>query len=98
MKKSRILSLAMTGALCVSLLAGCGGGNSGSGGTAATTAPGSTPEASTPAPGGSDPAPSTAGGTFKLGGIGPLTGDAAIYGNAAMNGAKIAVEIGRAHV
>lgn len=46
------------------------------------------------------PAASTAGtenntsaaGTFKLGGIGPLTGGAAIYGNAAMNGAKIAVD------
>ena len=31
-------------------------------------------------------------GVFKLGGIGPLTGDAAIYGNAAMNGAQIAVD------
>lgn len=30
MKKTRILSLAMTGALCLSLLAGCGGGDSGS--------------------------------------------------------------------
>lgn len=29
---------------------------------------------------------------IKLGGIGPLTGENAIYGNAAMNGAKIAVE------
>ena len=31
-------------------------------------------------------------GTFKIGGIGPLTGDAAIYGNAAMTGAQIAVD------
>ncbi len=31
-------------------------------------------------------------GTFKIGGIGPLTGDAAIYGNAVMNGAQIAVD------
>jgi len=85
MKKSRILSLAMTGVLCVSVLAGCGGG-----GSAETPAPANSPAASTPAPVGSDPA--TAGGVFKLGGIGPLTGDAAIYGNAAMNGAKIAVE------
>ena len=37
MKKTRILSLAMTGALCLSLLAGCGGGNSG---TAETPAAG----------------------------------------------------------
>ncbi len=29
---------------------------------------------------------------FKLGGVGPLTGDAAIYGTAAMNGAQIAVD------
>ena len=32
------------------------------------------------------------GETFKIGGIGPLTGGAAIYGNAAMNGAQIAVD------
>ena len=30
--------------------------------------------------------------TFKLGSIGPLTGDAAIYGQAVVNGAKLAVE------
>jgi branched-chain amino acid transport system substrate-binding protein len=34
----------------------------------------------------------SASGTFKLGGIGPLTGGAAIYGMAAMNGAQIAVD------
>lgn len=37
-------------------------------------------------------AASGSGDTFKLGGIGPLTGGAAIYGNNAMNGAKIAVD------
>ena len=37
-------------------------------------------------------AESTASGTFKIGGIGPLTGGAAIYGTAAMNGAQIAVD------
>ncbi len=31
-------------------------------------------------------------GTIKIGGIGPLTGAAAIYGKAAMNGAQIAVD------
>lgn len=48
---------------------------------------------SDPAPEGDDPG--EGGGTtaaFKLGGIGPLTGDAAIYGTAAMNGAQIAVD------
>lgn len=34
----------------------------------------------------------TASGTFKIGLIGPLTGGAAIYGNAAKNGAQIAVD------
>ena len=35
---------------------------------------------------------SASGTTFKLGTIGPLTGDAAIYGQAVANGAKIAVD------
>ena len=57
-------------------LAACGGGK---------------PE--TPAPSTETPAASgEAGGTFKLGTIGPLTGDAAIYGQAVANGAKIAVD------
>lgn len=34
----------------------------------------------------------TATGTFKIGGIGPLTGNNSIYGIAEMNGAKIAVD------
>ena len=50
------------------------------------------PAASAPAasaPAASAPAEGTA---FKLGGTGPLTGGAAIYGNAAKNGAQIAVD------
>lgn len=35
---------------------------------------------------------SESAGTYKFGGIGPLTGEAAIYGNAVKNGATIAVE------
>ena len=35
---------------------------------------------------------SESGAAFKLGGTGPLTGGAAIYGNAAKNGAQIAVD------
>lgn len=42
--------------------------------------------------GGSGGANSSGGTAFKLGGTGPLTGVAAIYGNAAKNGAEIAVE------
>ena len=57
-------------------LAACGGGK--------TESP--APSTETPAASGE------AGGTFKLGTIGPLTGDAAIYGQAVANGAKIAVD------
>ena len=80
MKKTRILSLALAGVLSVSLLAGCGGG----GGTAETPAGGETAPVSENN--------GSAGGTFKIGMIGPLTGGAAIYGTAVANAAQIAVE------
>ena len=49
------------------------------------------PASSAPAASASTAAPAE-GTAFKLGGTGPLTGGAAIYGNAVYNGAKIAVE------
>lgn len=81
--KNRILALTMATAMTVGLLAGCGGGSTQS--QAPTESKAAEPAQSQAA------APAT-GAAFKLGGIGPLTGDAAIYGNAAMNGAKIAVD------
>ncbi|MBM6924892.1 ABC transporter substrate-binding protein [Pseudoflavonifractor phocaeensis] len=87
MKKSRILSLALAGALSFSMLAGCGGGEGGSANTPSGNS--STPagsEETTPVSGGS------ASGTFKLGVIGPLTGGAAIYGTNVLNAAQIAVD------
>ena len=70
MKKT--LAMLLAGAMCLSLLAGCGSKEE-------------------PAPsGGSSAAPAAA--AFKIGGVGPLTGGAAIYGNAAKNGAEIAME------
>ena len=84
MKKTRILSLALAGVLSVSLLAGCGGGSQGN---AETPSGGET----TPVNESSAPA-GEAGGTFKIGMIGPLTGGAAIYGTAVANAAQIAVE------
>ena len=77
MKKTRFLSLALTGTLCVSLLAGCGG--SGDGGGAAQT-----PDAAN-----TSAVQENTGSAFKLGGTGPLTGDAAIYGLAAQRGAQL---------
>lgn len=77
MKMNRALSLAMAGALGLSLLAGCGGGSG-----SATPAPADT---STPAD------HSGASGVIKIGGIGPLTGSAAVYGLATKQGAEVAV-------
>ena len=74
----KFLAAVLTGAMCLSLMAGC------SNGSTSTTAPAaSNPSASTPA---------ASADAFKIGGVGPLTGGAAIYGNAAKNGATIAME------
>ena len=78
-----LLTLAM-----VLSLAACGG-NGGSGQADGNGNPPASTDNNQP---GADAPSGSAGGTFKLGGVGPLTGDAAIYGNAAMNGAKIAVD------
>ncbi|MBQ9329745.1 MAG: ABC transporter substrate-binding protein [Oscillibacter sp.] len=81
-----LIALAM-----VMSLAACGGSSNGGSSTGGSTTPaasgGST--ATEPAPDGSTEA---AAGAFKIGGTGPLTGGAAIYGNAAKNGAQIAVD------
>ena len=70
------LSMLLAGVMLVGTLAGCGGGASDD---AATDN------------GGADE--STATGTaFKIGGTAPLTGDAAIYGNAVARGAQIAAD------
>ena len=74
----KYLAMLLAGALSVSLLAGCGGSN------------------------GSDSAVSNAGSAsngsadqssvIKIGGIGPLTGSAAVYGIATKTGAQVAVD------
>ena len=87
MKKIRLLSLALAGALSLSLLAGCGDSGSGSSATPTPAPEGGAPASSAPAPEGG-----ASSGVFKLGGTGPLTGGAAIYGTAAKNGAQIAVD------
>ena len=85
----KFLAAALAGAMCLSLMAGCS--NSSAPSNPSNPSNSSTPAASNPsAPAAS--APSASGAAFKLGGIGPLTGGNAIYGNAVMNGAKIAVD------
>ena len=80
MKTKKLLAFVMASAMVLSMAA-CGGssssGNSGSSDAAADNS-GSTDTADTQ--------------TFKLGSIGPLTGDYAIYGQAVVNGAKLAVD------
>lgn len=99
--KKKLMSLVLCGAVTASLLAGCGdnaGENSGTSETVdvgeTATEEGDGEEAGTEeenASGGDDIAV-TDGSTLKIGGIGPTTGGAAVYGIAAMNGAQIAID------
>ena len=70
-------------AMCVCLMAGCGSSSA----PAATEAPAAADSAADNTA--SDTAPA---GVFKFGGVGPLTGAAAIYGQAVKNGGQIAVD------
>ena len=78
MNKKKVFSLVLACALAASMLAGCGSGNSGSSAASGSASASGSSTAS--------------GEAFKLGGTGPLTDTAAIYGNAAKNGAQIAVD------
>ena len=85
----KLITLGLTAAMVASLV-GCG---SGSGGNTATEAEGTTTAAQGSASGDSGADNSgAAGGTFKIGVIGPLTGPAASYGIAVQNGADLAVK------
>lgn len=89
----RVVSLGLAAVMAASLTA-CGG-NAGASAetTTAADAGGETPgaEAGNDA-GESEAAPAGEGGSFKVGVIGPLTGDAAAYGLAVQHGAEIAAE------
>ncbi len=95
MKKKSLAAMLMAGAMCLSLLASCASDPGSTGSAAPSQAPSQGTQESQPAgepSQGSEPSATGASGTFKLGGIGPLTGENAIYGKAAMNGAQIAVD------
>ena len=83
MKKA--LSVLLATAMVETCLTGCGQGNESGSTDAASSTTGTESAAS---------AESTAadGTVFKIGGIGPTTGGAAIYGTAVMNAAQIAVD------
>lgn len=80
MKMKKLVSLLMVAALSASMLTGCGSSNSAA--DASDAAADSTAEGTENA----------AGGTLKIGGIGPLTGSAAVYGTAVANAAQLAVD------
>ena len=82
--KKRVLSLSLALAMAASLTA-CGSSSSTIETTAAAAA-----DATTAAAGASSEASSDK--VFKIGGIGPVTGAAAVYGLAVKNGAQIAVD------
>ena len=84
----KFLSAAMVTAMTVGMLAGCGSGNSGSDSNSSGSNSGS--ESSSDAGSTSDSGSGDA--VLKIGGIGPTTGGAAIYGEAVKNGAELAVK------
>ena len=77
MKMRKALSAMLVAAMTMSLMAGCGSGSSDTGSSSGTS---SAKEES------SDEA------VFKIGGIGPVTGGAAVYGEAVKNGSELAVK------
>lgn len=80
----KLISLVLILSMMTAVLAGCGGSEAS--GTASEGTTGETAAAETEADAG------TEAEGFRIGGIGPLTGGAAVYGIAVENGAKLAVE------
>lgn len=74
----KLASLLLATVLTATMLVGCGS-NAGANTTSATTDSAATET-------------SASGATIKIGGIGPVTGGAAVYGMAVKNGAQIAVD------
>lgn len=85
-KMTKVLSMALAASLVVASFTACGGGEKEETKAAETTAEGET------AAEGETTAAAADGEVFMIGGIGPLTGDAASYGNSVKQGAEIAIE------
>lgn len=88
MKMKKLVSLLMVAALSASMLTGCGSSNDAAGSSDAATD--AATDATTDAA--AEGTENAAGGTLKIGGIGPLTGSAAVYGTAVANAAQLAVD------
>ena len=90
MKMRKVMSALLVAAMTTALMTRCG---SGSGSSSSDS--GAASDSGSSADSGSDSAEdsgSEEGGKFKIGGIGPVTGGAAVYGEAVKNGAELAVK------
>ncbi len=89
--KKKLLSILLASAVAATTFVGCGsqtsGGTKEEGGSTAQTSEGDSETTE-----GTEGDSASAEGAFKIGAIGPLTGEAAIYGTAVVNGAQIAVD------
>ncbi len=86
----KFMSLALCAALTATVATGCG--NSEKAGNSDEKAPAQTTAETTAAEADNSGETASAGGSFKIGGIGPITGGAAIYGTNVQNGAQIAID------
>lgn len=84
----KLVSLMLVLSMVAALLAGCGNKTAANNGAEAGTEGAANAEGTEDAAGGS----AATGEGFRIGGIGPLTGGAAVYGIAVKNGAQLAVD------
>ena len=80
---NKVMSLVMVSAMAASLFVGCGNADA----PADNAAPEANNEAAAPEAAEAENG-DAASGTFKIGGIGPTTGSAAVYGLAVQNAAQ----------
>lgn len=90
MKMKKVMSVVLATTMVMAMVTGCG--SSASTGAESTETEGAATETEAAGTEGESAAAESAGGVIKIGGIGPTTGGAAVYGQAVMNGAQIAVD------
>lgn len=92
MKMKKLVSLLMVAALSASMLTGCGSSNDAAGSSDAATDAATDAAADAATDATAEGTENAAGGTLKIGSIGPVTGSAAVYGTAVANAAQLAVD------
>lgn len=101
MKKfNKLMSVVLASAMVTALLAGCGnssdaaseGTTTDTADTAAADESAATDETAAADATAEETTAATGEGTFKIGGIGPITGSTAVYGKAVQNAAQLAVD------